>query len=427
MQQSMPLSFLSLNKENMKNLAFIIPPILLLIISTGCGPKQKTSSKSLPDISLYDRADLEKARQMAKQGVDPFSTVVDSLKMAADRAMMLGPFSVMQKKKTPPSGDNHDYYSLGIYWWPNPDTPDGLPYVRHDGIRNPEYADYDSPAKSQMAASVFTLSLAWFYTGHEPYADRSVELLRTWFLDPSTRMNPHLEYGQAIPGRTEGRGIGIIETGSLVNVVNGIGLITGSDALNADELAGLKEWFRNYTNWLISSKNGWDERMYFNNHGTSYDSQVATFAIFAGKDSVANMILDSVGIKRISRQIEPDGSQPYELRRTKAMSYSIKNLRHLIENAVLAEHFGIDLWHYESEKGGSILLAIEYLVPFYTEKKEFTYQQIGGIESLAGDLYELLLLAADNYDSEILKEALETIPDSPPDHDIFHLLNPVFE
>ncbi len=278
-----------------------------------------------------------------------------------------------------------------------------------------------------MAASVFTLSLAWFYTGHEPYADRSVELLRTWFLDPSTRMNPHLEYGQAIPGRTEGRGIGIIETGSLVNVVNGIGLITGSDALNAEELAGLKEWFRNYTNWLISSKNGWDERMYFNNHGTSYDSQVATFAIFAGKDSVANMILDSVGIKRINRQIEPDGSQPYELARTKAMSYSIKNLRHLIENAVLAEHFGIDLWNYESEKGGSIRLAIEYLVPFYTEEKEFTYEQIGGIENLAGDLYELLLLAADNYDSEILKEALETIPASPPDDDIFHLLNPVFE
>jgi hypothetical protein len=167
--------------------------------------------------------------------------------------------------------------------------------------------------------------------------------------------------------------------------------------------------------------------MYFNNHGTSYDSQVATFAIFTGQDSVAQMILDSVGIKRISRQIEPDGSQPFELRRTKAMSYSIKNLRHLIENAVLAEHFGIDLWHYESEKGGSIRLAIEYLVPFYTAEKEFSYQQIGGMESLAGDLYKLLLLAAGNYDSEILKEALDAIPASPPDHDIFHLLNPVFE
>jgi len=411
----------------MKNLAFIIPPILLLIISAGCGPNEKTSSKFLPDISLYDRADLEKARQMAKQGVDPFSTAVDSLKMAADRAMMQGPFSVMQKKMLPPSGDKHDYYSMGPYWWPNPDTPDGLPYVRHDGVVNPERDNYDNRALYQMAGSVFTLSLAWFYTGHEPYAERAMELLRSWFLDPGTRMNPHLDYGQAIPGRTQGRGIGIIETGSLLRVVNAIGLLKGAEVSNEEDLQGVKAWFDQYTHWLISSKNGWDERMYFNNHGTSYDSQVATFAIFAGKDSVANMILDSVGIKRISRQIEPDGSQPFELARTKAMSYSIKNLRHLIENAILAEHFGIDLWHYESEKGGSIRLAIEYLLPFYTEEKEFTYEQIGGIENLAGDLYELLLLAADNYDSEILKKALDAIPASPPDHDIFHLLNPVFE
>ena len=108
------------------------------------------------------------------------------------------------------------------------------------------------------------------------------------------------------------------------------------------------------------------------------------------------------------------------------MSYSIKNLRHLIENAILAEHFGIDLWNYESDKGGSIRLAIEYLIPFYSGGEEFTYQQIGGVESLADDLYELLLMVADKYDSEILREALDAIPASPPDHDIFHLLTPVF-
>jgi hypothetical protein len=166
--------------------------------------------------------------------------------------------------------------------------------------------------------------------------------------------------------------------------------------------------------------------MYFNNHGTSYDSQVATFAMFTGQDSVANIILDSVGIKRISLQIEPDGSQPFELRRTKAMSYSIKNLRHLIENAILAEHFGIDLWHYESETGGSIHVALEYLIPFYTGEKAFPYQQIGGIEGHAGEFYKLLLLAADKYDDEIFREALDAITASPANHDVFHLLNPVF-
>jgi hypothetical protein len=410
----------------MRNLTVLILTFLLFCSLTGCNPNGKAARDNFRDISLYERTDLEHARELSEQGVEPFAIAVDSLKVMADRVMRLGPFSVIQKKKIPPSGDKHDYYSLGIYWWPNPDTPDGLPYVRHDGIRNPEYGDYDSPALHQMSESVFTLALAWFYTGHEPYADKSVELLRTWFLDPSTRMNPHLEYGQAIPGRTEGRGIGIIETGSLVYVVNGIGLIRGSEALKDEDLAGLKKWFSEYTDWLISSKNGWDERMYFNNHGSSYDSQVATFAIFTGQDSVAQMILDSVGIKRISLQIEPDGSQPFELARTKAMSYSIKNIRHLVENAVLAEHFGIDLWNYESDKGASIQLAIQFLIPFFTGEKEFTYQQIGGIESLAGEFYKLLLITADKYGGDIWKEALEAIPAIPAAHDIFYLMTPVF-
>jgi hypothetical protein len=410
----------------MRNLTVLILTFLLFCSLTGCNPNGKAARDNFRDISLYERTDLEHARELSEQGVEPFAIAVDSLKVMADRVMRLGPFSVIQKKKIPPSGDKHDYYSLGIYWWPNPDTPDGLPYVRHDGIRNPEYGDYDSPALHQMSESVFTLALAWFYTGHEPYADKSVELLRSWFLDPSTRMNPHLEYGQAIPGRTEGRGIGIIETGSLVYVVNGIGLIRGSEALKDEDLAGLKKWFSEYTDWLISSKNGWDERMYFNNHGSSYDSQVATFAIFTGQDSVAQMILDSVGIKRISLQIEPDGSQPFELARTKAMSYSIKNIRHLVENAVLAEHFGIDLWNYESDKGASIQLAIQFLIPFFTGEKEFTYQQIGGIESLAGEFYKLLLITADKYGGDIWKEALEAIPAIPAAHDIFYLMTPVF-
>ncbi len=404
----------------------MVSTLLWFILSTACNPTGTASRDDSQDISLYNRADLAYARNLSERGVEPFATALDSLKIMADKAMMLGPFSVMQKKMMPPSGNKHDYYSMGIYWWPNPDTPDGLPYVRHDGIRNPEYGDYDSPALSRMAASVFTLSLAWFYTCHEPYADRSMELLRTWFLDPRTRMNPHLEYGQAIPGRTEGRGIGIIETGNLVKVVNGIGLIRGAEALKEEDLAELRKWFSEYTNWLISSKNGWDERMYFNNHGSSYDSQVATYAIFTGQDSVAKMILDSVGIKRISIQIEPDGSQPFELARTKAMSYCIKNIRHLMENAVLAEHFGIDLWTYESEKGASIRLAIQFLIPFLTGEKEFPYQQIGGIESHAGEFYKLLLLAADKYEGDIFKEALDVIPATPDVHDIFNLLNPVF-
>jgi hypothetical protein len=28
--------------------------------------------------------------------------------------------------------------SLAPYWWPDPKSPNGLPYIRRDGERNPE-------------------------------------------------------------------------------------------------------------------------------------------------------------------------------------------------------------------------------------------------------------------------------------------------
>ncbi len=385
---------------------------------------QPSGEQKYPGLTLYDQEQLNLARTMVQAGTAPYAEAVDSLQQQANQLLTMDPPSVMHKNMMPPSGDKHDYYSLGIYWWPNPDTEDGLPYVRKDGVKNPEYENYDGPAIHRMADAVFPLSLAWFYTADETYAQKATELLTTWFLNPKTRMNPHLEYGQAIPGITEGRGIGIIETGALVDVVNGIELLSHSDAMSEADYRQLREWFAAYTDWLISSENGWDERRWHNNHGSSYDSQVATFALFAGQDSVATMILDSVKVKRIARQIKADGSQPWELSRTKAMSYSIKNLRHLIENAIIAENQGIDLWHYTSPEGSSIYQGLAYLVPFYTEGQEFSYQQLGGLEAYADDLLELLWISAPKYEDKEINAWIKNFPVRIADHNLLHLTYP---
>ena len=396
----------------------------LLTTTDGSAVLPQTSEIRATGLTLYDSARLTFARSQHRAEVAPYTVAVDSLRSQADRLLTMAPPSVMQKMMMPPSGDKHDYYSLGIYWWPDSAKEDGLPYVRHDGIPNPEYGDFDGPAISHMADATFTLALAWFYTTDKAYAEKATELLTTWFLDSATRMNPHLEFGQAIPGITEGRGIGIIETGALVDVVNGIELLSRSSALRPADYQGLKEWFSSYTHWLTTSQKGWDERMWRNNHGSSYDSQVATFALFSGQDSIATMILDSVKVKRIDRQIEADGSQPWELARTKGMSYSIKNLRHLIENAIIAEDLGIDLWHYESEQGGSIYQALAYLVPFYTEGKSFPYQQIGGIEDYADNLLALLWIAAPHYEDTALNEWMKDFPIDVADYSLLHLTYP---
>ena len=365
--------------------------------------------KDLVDVFLYNPVALRFARQQYEQGKEPYTELVNKLRAEANELLDVKPYSVLDKKMVPPSNDMHDYHSLGIYWWPNPDTEDGLPYVRHDGKKNPEYDKYDGVAIHKMSKAVFSLALAYFYTKHEPYAAKASDFINAWFINSETKMNPHLEYGQAIPGITEGRGIGIIETGTLLRIVEAVGLIGESAHFTPSSYKQLQTWFQAYTYWLVSSPKGWDERMWHNNHGSSYDSQVAEFSIFAGEDSLAVLILDSVKIKRIDQQIEPDGSQPDELARTKSMTYCIKNLRHLMENAILAQHYQIDLWNYESADGRSIKKALQFLISYMLGEEEWPYTQYGGIEKTKEAFKELIWVANLYLDDDLIQNAFEQL------------------
>src|ERR1044072_5271844 len=68
------------------------------------------------------------------------SAQTDLVKLERDarKALVSGPFSITSKATTPPSGDKHDYMSQAPYFWPDPQRPNGLPYIRRDGDRNPE-------------------------------------------------------------------------------------------------------------------------------------------------------------------------------------------------------------------------------------------------------------------------------------------------
>ena len=376
---------------------------------------------------LHDVDRMFIAKDLADHGKEPFASEVKKLRKKADEFMAMKPVSVMDKDIIPSSGNKHDYYSMGPYWWPDPDKDDGLPYIRRDGIRNPETYNYDAPALDKMGEAVFDLSLAWVYTRNDKYAYEAGKWLRTWFLDPETRMNPHLEYGQSIPGITEGRGIGIIETDVFINVAEAISILDDAGVLTQDERSELTEWYRSYNHWLLTSKKGWDERMWPNNHGTSYDAQVASYAIFTNDDSIASMILDSVKIKRIETQFEADGSQPLELKRTKAMGYSIYNLIHHARIATIAENYGMDLWHYQNSKGGGITRAVKYLIPYLSGEKEFPYQQLGGIESQIPRFKELLRMNPYGWDDPEISRFLEEYKNVPYHGEFLDLIYPVFE
>jgi hypothetical protein len=232
-----------------------------------------------------------------------------------------------------------------------------------------------------MVRSVSRLAESFYLTGHEPYAAKAAELLRAWFLDEETLMNPNLEFGQAIPGRCDGRGIGIIETRQLTRVVDAAGLLAGSPSWTHTDEAALRNWFGDYLTWLLESPHGRDEAKTRNNHGTHYDVQVAAFALYVGREELARRVLDESARGRLVSQIEPDGSQPHELARTNGWSYSLMNLGGFFDLARLGENVGVDLWNYETDDGRSIRKALEWLMPFAAGDRKWEHQQISGFRA----------------------------------------------
>ena len=215
-------------------------------------------------------------------------------------------------------------------------------------------------------------------------------LLRTWYLDPATKMNPHLQFGQAIPGRTEGRGIGIIDTAQLINLVDSVELLRSSEAWSESDHRELQGWFRAYLKWLLTSSHGKTEANTKNNHAVWYDAQVASFALFVDDKATARATLVQVGPRRIAKQIEPDGRMPHELARTKSFSYTHMNLRGFLHLARLAEHVDVDLWGYRSADGRSIEAALDWLEPFVAGREEWKHKQISAHSpSSARMLYRL--------------------------------------
>lgn len=309
--------------------------------------------------------DQESLDELLESGRDRLAPALNRLETDAETFVDAEPVSVLDKSETAPSEDPHDYLSQGDYWWPNPDTDDGLPYVRRDGKTNPEIADFDRPRLETMVERVETLSLAahCFPSNRQRYADAALTHLRTWFLDEETRMNPHLEYGQRVPGRAEGRCYGIIDTRRLRRVTDAVAILASDGAVPPETFDGLHAWMDEYVDWLLRSGLGREESSTHNNHGTWYDVQLLSLAWFADRDDLISAFVEDVHVaeRRLVQQLEPDGRQPAELDRTRPVSYSAFNLMAHTELAMLYGALGVDLWEYGAN-GRSLRAGIEWLV-----------------------------------------------------------------
>jgi len=316
------------------------------------------------------RLDAAKAKVAAQ---DASVTVpFEALRAQADEALRLEPRSVMDKTLTAASGDPHDYFSFGPYWWPDPSKADGLPYIRRDGETNPKSRQgTDRPTVQAMGEAFEALALAYHFTGHEPYAEQAVRLLRAWFLDPATRMNPHLQHAQAIPGINDGRGIGIIEGRYLLYFTEAQPFVFDSPAWTKGDERDYRRWRETFLHWLLTSDNGKDEADEPNNHGTWYDVQVVELHLSLGHRAEARAYVEEALAHRIATQIEPDGRQPHELARTRSFNYCALNLAGLLRLAVLAENVGVDAWRVNTPDGRSLQKAVAFLAPYVDPDKEW--------------------------------------------------------
>src|ERR1700744_4158067 len=279
-----------------------------------------------PRVFSDDTATLMASKAALAEGDKSLKAALERLLHEADRRLEQKAPSVMDKKQVPPSGDKHDYMSQAPYFWKDTNSPDGK-YVRRDGERNPEIRKNSDAANfGSVCSGVHTLGLAYFFTGEEKYAAKATELMRVWFLNPATRMNPNFKYCQGIPGETDGRPTGLIGARGLADLVEGIGLLAGSKSWTAQDQQGMTAWVGDYFQWLTTSKIGLGEDAASNNHGTFFDVQAVSLALFLDQTNFAKEKLLKAENRRIAAEIGPDGKMPRELARTLSFSYSLFNL-----------------------------------------------------------------------------------------------------
>ena len=334
---------------------------------------------SRQDLFTMHEPTLQQEVEQLRKGSRGFAHLRRCLLEEADRIANRPIRTVIDKGSLAPSRDPHDYWHPAPYYWPDPTKPDGLPYVRRDGYRVPgtELGEsgsdlYDRTALQELFDGVFILALAGLVADDQPYHEHASALIHAWFIDPTTRMNPHLRYAQVRRGRNndEGSSTGIIEFGDVYYMLDGVRLLEDAGAFR--ETSELQRWLAEYRDWLHSSEQGLGERRSRNNHGTWYDIQDA--AVSAYLDDVRGVIhVMRRAEDRLREQFADDGHQPHEAVRPISLHYHTYNLQAFLHLAHMADRVGGDLWNATVDGDRPLENGLRWLLRF--GRRPWPFQQ----------------------------------------------------
>ncbi|MFD9905732.1 alginate lyase family protein [Streptomyces sp. NPDC059063] len=364
--------------------------------------KPVAARPAAPHTTVLDGRRLADTKARLDKGDPQLRRALRGLTDRADQWLGKGPWTVVDKPRPAPGGDPHDYLSQAPYWWPtrptSPENPWGCPYEQRDGERNPEVdTGTDRRDAENVFDSTYDLALAWYYTGDQKYAEHAATILRTWFLDPATRMNPHLNHGQFIPCAYDGRAIGIIDfSQSYTAVLDAQAVLaTGAPTWTKADRARMRAWNKDFQDWLTDSAFGKQEAAAKNNHGTFYDLQLAALAYANGDEALARRTVLDARARRIDPQIAADGSQPQELTRTRSWHYSTFDLVAYTRLADIGRHVGADLWSYRGPAGQSLVKAVRYLLPAATGERPWPHPELDFRRYAASDVVHAAADAGD--------------------------------
>jgi hypothetical protein len=305
-------------------------------------------------------------------GKDIIKNIRKDILLRSKEFLVAKPVTVTASSCKRSAGGLHDFYSEGDYWWPDPAKPDG-PYIQKDGQTNPDNFSDHRHAMIRLSEITATLTSAWLITGDRKYADKALEHLRAWFVDPNTLMNPDMLYAQAIWGRFTGRGVGLIDAYHLVEVARSAKILMENKVIPASEAEKIKEWFSSFLLWMITHPYGIDEMNAKNNHGTCWVATASAMASLTGDEKVIKMCRDRFKTVLLPSQMADDGSFPLELKRTKPYGYSLFNIDAMCNVAEILSTPEDNLFEFTTPDGKCIRKGMEFIYPFIVDKSTWPF------------------------------------------------------
>jgi hypothetical protein len=297
---------------------------------------------------------------------------IDSLAIIEKAELFLDekPITVTNDRCERSLGGKNDFYSEGDYWWPNPENPNG-PYYNRDGMTNPDNFTAHRKAMRRMSIQVVTLAAAYKITGDSKYASPAADQLRAWFVNPETRMNPHMRFAQAIKGVVSGRGVGLIDGIHLVEPARAVSILEKSEELSSSDIRAIKDWYTDFLQWMNTHDYGIDERERKNNHGTCWVMQAAEYARLTENEEMLAYCRNRYKTVLLPNQMSEDGSFHMELKRTKPYGYSLFNIDAMAMVCHILSTPEDNLWNFKLAEGQGMEKGMEFIVPYIANKSSW--------------------------------------------------------